>query len=64
MLICRSSILVIQVAYHGRLWDLAGGARIVFFRFENLHVAKPHAAHGKALRFARGFGGMPPRENF
>ena len=26
----------------------------LFFRFGNLHVAKRHAAHGKALRFARG----------
>ena len=49
----------------GRPQDLAGGgAKNFFFRFGNLHVAKRHAAHGKAMRFARGFGGMPPRENF
>ena len=34
-----------------------GGARIFFFRFGNLHVAKPCALLG-------GFGGMLPRENF
>ena len=34
-----------------------GGARIYFFRFGNLHVAKPCALLG-------GFGGMPPREIF
>ena len=41
-----------------------GGGMNFFFRFGNLHVAKRHAAHGEAMRFARGFGGMPPRENF
>ena len=51
--------------FQGRPQDLAGGGpRIFFFRFVNLHVAKRHAAHGKAMRFASGFGGMPPRENF
>ena len=46
-----------------RIWH-GGGPRIFFFRFGNLHVAKRHAAHGEAMRFARGFGGMPPREIF
>ena len=44
--------------------DLGGGAKILFSRFGNLHVAKRHAAHGEAMRIARGFGGMLPRENF
>ena len=48
----------------GRPQDLGGGAKNAFFRFGNLHVAKRHAAHGKAMRIARGFGGMHPRENF
>ena len=45
--------------YQGRPQDLAGGGgpRIFFFRFGNLHVAKPCALLG-------GFGGMSPRENF
>ena len=34
-----------------------GGAKNFFFRFGNLHVAKPCALLG-------GFGGMLPRENF
>ena len=45
-----------------RIWE--GGAKNFFFRFGNLHVAKRHAAHGEAMRIARGFGGMPPRENY
>ena len=51
----------------GRPQDLAGGgARIFFFRFGNLHVAKRHAAHGEAIRFARGVWGHapPPRKFF
>ena len=40
----------------GRSQDLAGGggggARIIFFSFGSLH--------GKAMRFTREFGGMPP----
>ena len=48
----------------GRPQDLGGGAKNFFFRFGNLHVAKRHAAHGEAMRIARGFGGMLPRENF
>ena len=48
----------------GRPQDLGGGAKNFFFRFVILHVAKRHAAHGEAMRIARGFGGMLPRENF
>ena len=48
----------------GRPQDLAGGGKNFFSRFGNLHVAKQHAAHGEAMRFARGFGGMPPPRNF
>ena len=40
------------------------GAKNIFFRFGNLHVAKRHAAHGEAMRFVRGVRGMPPREFF
>ena len=40
-----------------------GGPRIFFFRFGNLHVANRHAAHGEAMRFARGVRG-PPRNFF
>ena len=39
-----------------RIWE-GGGARILFFRFGNLHVAKRHAAHGEAMRNARGDSG-------
>ena len=45
-----------------RIWE--GGGQEFFFRFANLHVAKRHAAHGEAMRIARGFGGMLPREIF
>ena len=50
----------------GRPQDLAGGGqKFIFFRFGNLHVAKRHAAHGKAMRFARGVRGhAPPRKLF
>ena len=42
-----------------------GGPRIFFFRFANLHVAKGNAAHGEAMRFARGVRGhAPPRGIF
>ena len=52
-----------NVYHQGRPQDLAGGgARIFFFRFGNLHVAKRHAVHGQAMRFARGVRGhAPPR---
>ena len=41
-----------------------GGPRIFFFRFGNLHVAKRHAAHGEAMRIARGVRGHAPPRNF
>ena len=41
------------------------GPRNFFFRFWNLHVAKRHAAHGEAMRIARGVRGhAPPRKFF
>ena len=44
-----------------RIWQ-GGGQEFCFFRFGNLHVAKRHAAHGEAMRFARGVRGhAPPR---
>ena len=44
--------------HQGRSQDLGGGrARNFFFRFGNLHVAKPYALLG-------GFGGMPPKKIF
>ena len=42
-----------------RIWE-GGGPRIFFFRFGNLHVAKRHAAHGEAMRIARGVRGHAP----
>ena len=42
-----------------------GEAKNLFFRFGNLHVAKRHAAHGEAMRIARGVRGhAPPRKFF
>ena len=42
-----------------------GGGQEFFFRFRNLHVAKRHAAHGEAMRIARGVRGRaPPRKFF
>ena len=54
------------IGYQGRPQDLGGGGpRIIFFRFGNLHVAKRHAAHGSAMRIARGVRGhAPPRKFF
>ena len=46
-----------------RIWQ-GGGPRIFFFRFGNLHVAKRHAAHGEAMRFARGVRGHAPPNFF
>ena len=47
-----------------RIWE-GGGPRNFFFRFGNLHVAKRHAAHGEAMRIARGVRGhAPPRKFF
>ena len=50
----------------GRPQDLrGGGAKNFFFRFGNLHVAKRHAAHGEAMRIAKGVRGhAPPRKFF
>ena len=41
-----------------------GGPRFLFFRFRNWHVAKRHAAHGEAMRTARGVRGHAPPRNF
>ena len=41
-----------------------GGGQEFFFRFGNLHVAKRHAAHGKAMRIARGVRGHAPPRKF
>ena len=42
-----------------------GGQEFFFARFVNLHVAKRHAAHGEAMRIARGVRGhAPPRKFF
>ena len=41
-----------------------GGAKNFFSRFGNLHVAKRHAAHGEAMRIARGVRGHAPPRNF
>ena len=49
----------------GRPQDLGGGAKKFFFTFGNLHVVKRHAAHGEAMRIARGVRGhAPPRKLF
>ena len=47
--------IFLQIAFRGvpRIWE-GGGAKNFFFRFGNLHVAKRHAAHGEAMRIARG----------
>ena len=55
-----------HIMYRGvpRIWE-GGEPRIFFFRFGNLHVAKLHAAHGEAMRIARGVRGhAPPRKFF
>ena len=64
-LFATSTLLGIFV-YQGRPQDLAGGgAKNFFFRFVKLYVAKRHAAHGFAMRFARGVRGhAPPRKFF
>ena len=41
-----------------------GGPIMIFFRFGNLHVAKRHAAHGEAMRIARGVRGHAPPRKF
>ena len=40
------------------------GGQEFFFRFVNLHVTKRHAAHGEAMRIARGVWGHAPPRNF
>ena len=53
------------VYIQGRPQDLGGGGpRNIFFRFGNLHVAKRHAAHGEAMRIARGVRGHAPQRKF
>ena len=57
----QSSRQYIIINIQGRPQDLGGGGQeYFFFRFGNLHVA----AHGEAMRIARGFGGMLSREFF
>ena len=58
--------LGVSLGYQGRPQDLGrGGGQNFFFRFGNLHVAKRHAAHGEAIRIARGvWGHAPPRKYF
>ena len=41
-----------------------GGGENFFFEILNLHVAKRHAAHGEAMRFARGVRGHAPPRKF
>ena len=58
---------LITCTYQGRPQDVEwGGPKLnFFFRFGNLHVAKRHAAHGEAMRFAREVRGhAPPRKFF
>ena len=62
----RSTCRTIIVLRRGvpRIWE-GGGPRIFFLRFGNVHVAKRHAAHGEAMRFARGVRGhASPRKFF
>ena len=57
--------LMMAYIHQGRPQDLAGGGAKKFFsRFGNLHVAKRHAAHGEAMRFAKGVRGHAPPEKF
>ena len=56
-------VMLFQHINQGRPQDFEGGVKNFFLRFRNLHVAKRHAAHGKAMRFARGVRGhAPPRK--
>ena len=57
----------LSICIQGRSQDLGGGGAKNFFvfRFGNLHVAMRHAAHGEAMRIARGVRGhAPPRKFF
>ena len=59
------SIVYLNIYIQGRPQDLGGGgAKNFFLRFGNLHVAKRHAAHGEAMRFARGVRGHAPPRKF
>ena len=59
-----STAICTQIRGVPRIWE-GGGPRNFFFRFGNLHVAKRHAAHGEAMRIARGVRGhAPPRKFF
>ena len=62
MRVCVRSIAM--SGFQGRIRDLeGGGAKIFFFRFGNLHVAKRHAVHAwRSHALFRGFGGMHSRE--
>ena len=59
------TMFCINYNYRGvpRIWE-GGGPRNFFFRFGNLHVAKRHAAHGEAMRIARGVRGHAPARIF
>ena len=48
------------MVYQGRPQDLGGGGQEFFF--SDLGIR--HAAHGEAMRIARGVRGHAPRENF
>ena len=52
--------------YSTKSRDIVINSKNFFFRFENLHVAKRHAAHGdsKPCALLGGFGGMLLRESF
>ena len=57
----RLSLHLLLLFPQGRPQDLGGGGgKNIFFRFGNLHVAKRHAAHGEAMRIARGVRGHAP----
>ena len=44
---------------------MRGGVDQKFLSFNlGTCMSRRHAAHGKAMRIVRGFGGMHPRENF
>ena len=59
---CHGYLSKLSNNIQGRPQDLGGGgAKNFFFRFGNLHVAKRHAAHGEAMRIARG---VPPEKFF
>ena len=64
---CKNWHLTLNITgkLQGRPQDLEGGGpRNLFFRFGNLHVVKRHAAHGEAMRIARGVRGHAPPKKF